>query len=98
MIETVSREGPQALTLAEQTLLFLIFALGALIKNDAKAETFYKQVSSVAFEVFSETSTESASLSFLYCLYQQTTGRISAAWVTLGLVVRIAQALGCISS
>jgi hypothetical protein len=95
MIETVARDSPQSLTLAEQAFLFMVFALGALIKNDGKSESFYKQASSVAFEVVSETSNESASLVFLLALYQQTTGRISAAWTTLGLVVRIAQALGC---
>ena len=94
-METVARDGAQSITLAEQVLLFLIFALGGLIQNDRKSETFYKQASSVAFEVVSETSTESASCAFLFCLYQQTTGRISAAWTTLGIVVRIAQALGC---
>jgi Fungal specific transcription factor domain len=96
MIEAVGRDGPHSITLTEQAFLFMIFALGALIKNDAKAEGFYKQVSSVAFEVVAETSTESVSLAFLMALYQQTTGRISAAWTTLGVVVRIAQALGCI--
>jgi len=95
MIETVGRDGPQNLTLTEQAFLFMVFALGALIKNDGKSETFYKQAASVAFEVVSETSTESASLAFLLALYQQTTGRISAAWTALGIVVRIAQALGC---
>ena len=95
MIETVARDGAHTLTLAEQAFLFMVFALGALIKNDGKSESFYKQASSVAFEVVSETSTESASLAFLLGLYQQTTGRISAAWTTLGVVVRIAQALGC---
>lgn len=95
MIETVARDGAHNLTLAEQAFLFMVFALGALIKNDGKSESFYKQASSVAFEVVSETSTESASLAFLLGLYQQTTGRISAAWTTLGVVVRIAQALGC---
>jgi len=95
MIETVGRDGPQNLTLAEQAFLFMVFALGALIKNDGKAEAFYKQAASVAFEVISETSTESANLAFLLALYQQTTGRISAAWTALGIVVRIAQALGC---
>jgi hypothetical protein len=95
MLETVAREGPQALTLAEQAILLMIFALGALIRNDGKSESFFKQASSVAFEVVSETSTESATLSFLLGLYQQTTGRISAAWTTLGVVIRIAQALGC---
>jgi len=96
-METVTREGAQSLTLAEEAFLFMVFALGALIKNDSKSEMFYKQASSVAFEVVSETSTESASLAFLIGLYQQTTGRISAAWGTLGVVVRIAQALGCLS-
>jgi hypothetical protein len=95
MLETVSREGPQALTLAEQAYILMIFALGGLIRNDGKSEGFYKQASSVAFEILAETSTESATLSFLLALYQQTTGRISAAWTTLGVVVRIAQALGC---
>jgi hypothetical protein len=95
MMETVAREGPQALILAEQVLLFMVFALGALIKNDGKSETFYKQASTAAFEVLSETSTESATCAFLLGLYQQTTGRISAAWSMLGAVVRIAQALGC---
>jgi hypothetical protein len=94
-METVAREGPQALILAEQVLLFMVFALGALIKNDGKSETFYKQASTAAFEVLSETSTESATCAFLLGLYQQTTGRISAAWSMLGAVVRIAQALGC---
>ena len=96
MIETVGRDGPHAITLTEQAFLLMIFALGALIKNDGRAEGFYKQASSVAFEVISETTTESASLAFLMALYQQTTGQISAAWTTLGVVVRIAQALGCI--
>ena len=96
MLETVARDGPQALALAEQAALLMVFALGGLIRNDAKSESFYKQASSAAFEVVSETSTESATLSFLLALYQQTTGRISAAWTTLGVVVRIAQALGCI--
>jgi hypothetical protein len=73
----------------------MVFALGSLIKNDGKSETFYKQASSAAFEVLSETSTESATCAFLLGLYQQTTGRISAAWTMLGVVVRIAQALGC---
>jgi Fungal specific transcription factor domain len=95
MLETVARDGPQALTLAEQAFLFTIFALGALIKNDAKAETFYQQATAVSFEVASETSLESATFTFLLGLYQQTTGRLSAAWATLGIVVRIAQALGC---
>jgi hypothetical protein len=95
MMETVARDGAQSITLAEQVLLFLIFALGALIRNDGKSEAFYKQASSASFEIVSETSTESATCAFLFCLYQQTTGRISAAWTTLGIVVRIAQALGC---
>jgi len=97
MIGLVARDGPQGLTLAEQAFLLMIFAFGALIRNDGKSESFYKQASSVAFDVVSETSTESLTLSFLLGLYQQTTGRISAAWTTLGVVVRIAQALGCIS-
>jgi hypothetical protein len=96
MIETVARDGAHALTLAEQGFLLMVFALGALIKNDGKSEFYYKQASGVTFEVVSETSTESASLAFLLALYQQTTGRISAAWTSLGVVVRIAQALGCI--
>jgi len=97
MMETVAREGPQALILAEQVLLFMVFALGALIKNDGKSEQFYKQASTAVFEVSTETSTESATCAFLMGLYQQTTGRISAAWTTLGVVVRIAQALGCMT-
>lgn len=95
MIETVARDGAHALTLAEQGFLLMVFALGALIKNDGKSESYYKAASGVTFEVVSETSTESASLAFLLALYQQTTGRISAAWTSLGVVVRIAQALGC---
>jgi hypothetical protein len=95
MIETVGRDGAQNLTLTEQAFLSMVFALGALIKNDGKSETYYKQAASVAFEVVAETSTESASMAFLLALYQQTTGRISAAWTVLGCVVRIAQALGC---
>jgi Fungal specific transcription factor domain len=97
MLETVGRDGPHAITLTEQAFLFMIFTLGALIKNDGRAEGFYKQASSVAFEVIAETTTESATLTFLMALYQQTTGRISAAWTTIGVVVRIAQALGCMS-
>jgi len=73
----------------------MIFALGALIQNDGKSETFYKHASSVAFEVVSETSTEGLGLAYLIALYQQTSGKISAAWTTLGIVVRMAQALGC---
>ena len=85
------------MTLSEQAFLFMVFALGALIKNDGKSEIFYKQATSVAFEVVAETTAESASFSFLTALYQQTTGRISVAWTTLGVVVRIVQALGCSS-
>jgi Fungal specific transcription factor domain len=94
MIETVSRDGAQSLTSGEQALLLMIFALGALIKNDGKSEQFYKLAANNAFEVVNETTTESASTAFLLGLYQQTTGRISAAWTTMGVVVRIAMALG----
>lgn len=73
----------------------MVFALGALVRNDPTAEMFYKHTQSIALKVFAETTLESATLAFLTSLYQLTTGRISAAWTTFGLVVRIAQALGC---
>jgi hypothetical protein len=96
LLETVRRDGPQFLTLAEQAFLFMVFALGSLVRNDAAAETFYNHTQAVALDVYSETSMESCTLAFLTTLYQLTTGKVSAAWTTFGLVVRIAQALGCI--
>jgi Fungal specific transcription factor domain len=95
MLNTVSKDGLTALTLTEQVLLLIVFALGALIRNDAKAEVFYKHSQALAIEIFSETCSESAAFALLTCLYQQTTGRIEAAWTTFGIAVRIAQALGC---
>jgi hypothetical protein len=97
LLETVRRDGPQFLTLGEQAFLFMVFALGALVRNDASAETFHSHSQSVALDVYAETSMESATLAFLTTLYQLTTGKVSSAWTTFGLVVRIAQALGCIS-
>jgi len=76
----------------------MVFALGALVKNDTTAEPFYTYSQTVALKVFGETTMESATLAFLTSLYQLTTGRIAAAWTTFGLVVRIAQALGCFPS
>jgi hypothetical protein len=97
MLNTVCQDGAQTLTLTEQALFFMIFALGALVKNDPKSEMFYKQAQGVAVDIFAETSAESTVFSFLTALYQQITGRLSAAWTTFGVVVRIAEALGCIS-
>jgi hypothetical protein len=96
MLDSICRDGPESLTIEEQAFLFMVFALGALMKNDSRSEMFYKQTQTVALDVFGETCAESVSLAFLTCLFQQTTGRISAAWTTFGIVVRIAQALGCI--
>ena len=95
MLDTVYNHGPQYLTLAEQALLFMVFALGAFVMNDAKADVFYHRSQSVMPTVLAETSMESTVFSFLTSLYQQTTGRISAAWIMWGTVVRVAQALGC---
>jgi Fungal specific transcription factor domain len=95
MLDTVYRDGAQFLTLAEQAVLFMVFALGAFSMNDAKADMYYYRAQSVMQVVLAETSMESTVFSFLVSLYQQTTGRISAAWITWGTVVRIAQALGC---
>ena len=95
MLDIARQKGAQALTLAEQASLYMVFALGALVNNDSRAETFYKEVRSVALDVIEETSMESAIVGFLICLYQQTTGRLSAAWTTFAAVVRIAQSLGC---
>src|SRR5271156_1340302 len=96
MLNIVSQDGPTALTLAEQGLLFVVFALGALVRNDTKAEVFYKHAQAVAIEIVSETCAESAAFAFLTCLYQQTTGRIEVAWTTFGIAMRISQALGCL--
>jgi hypothetical protein len=95
MLNTISQEGHTAVILTEQGMLFMMFALGALVRNDAKAEVFYSHSQAVAIEIVSETCAESAAFAFLTCLYQQTTGRIEAAWTTFGIAMRIAQALGC---
>jgi Fungal specific transcription factor domain len=95
MLATISRDGAETLTLAEQAFLFMVFALGALERNDPKCDMFYKHAEAVAFKVFAEICTESCLFAFLFCFYQQVTGQIEAAWTTLGIAVRIAQALGC---
>jgi hypothetical protein len=97
MLETILRNEAHSLLLAEQAFLFMVFSLGALMKNDTRSEIFYKQCQSVAMQVFSDTSAESTAFAFLMCLYEQSTGRISAAWTTFGVVVKLAQALGCLS-
>jgi len=96
LLQTLQVDGAQALTLGEQAILATIFALGAFIRNDPNAEVFYNNTQAVALRIFAETTVESTTLAFLTSLYQFTTGRISAAWTTFSLVVRIAQALGCI--
>jgi hypothetical protein len=73
MLETMDQKGPQSLTLSEQASLFMVFALGVLIRDERKSETFFKQALFVGCEVFSETSTESVSLAFLIGFYQQIT-------------------------
>jgi|SRR5271156_762470 len=95
MLNAIGRHGPEILTMAEQALLFMVFALGALIKNDSRSEMYYKHTQAVSLDVYEEPSAESVAFAFLKCLFQQTTGRISAAWTTLGIVIRIAQSLGC---
>jgi hypothetical protein len=96
LLDIVQRDGQQCLNIPNQAILFMTFSLGALIRNDPSAETFYKATQSVLLNVFSETTIESTIVAFLTCLYQLTTGQTSASWNTFGIVVRIAQALGCI--
>jgi hypothetical protein len=90
----ILRNGSEQLTLGEQGVLSLVFALGALIRNDPSADQFYQHTQGVAMKILAETTLESATFAFLLSLYQFTTGQISAAWTTFALVVRIAQALG----
>jgi hypothetical protein len=97
MLESLSHHGQHTLSLTEQALLLIIFALGAVSKNDFNAEMYYKNSQTVILKIFSQTSCESILCAFLTSLYQQATGRIEASWISFGIAVRMAQALGCIS-